>query len=58
LKLAFIVRDGFAFPIRLSCLQLKMSAGDRAMLRIVHDAANRAKNAGECGTNETSSHEQ
>ena len=28
------------------------------MLRIVNDAANRAKNTGECGTNETSSDEQ
>ena len=56
LKLALIVREGFAFPIRLLCLQLKMSAGNWAMLRIVNDAANSAKNAGECGTNGTSSY--
>jgi hypothetical protein len=34
-----------------------MSARNWAMLRIVHDATNRAKNAGECGTNETNSDE-
>ena len=58
LKFTFIVGDGFAFPIGLLPLQRNMGARDWAMLRIVNDAANRAKNAGECRTDGAESHEQ
>jgi len=43
------------FPIGTFGLQLKMSAGDGAMLRIVDDAAHGAENAGECRAGKTNS---
>jgi len=46
LKLAVVVGDGFAFPVGLFGLQQKMCAGNWAMLDIVNDAANGAKDSG------------
>jgi hypothetical protein len=45
-------------PVGLLGLQLKVSAGDRAMLHVMDNAANRAKNAGECRKGQESSEQQ
>jgi N-acetylmuramoyl-L-alanine amidase len=58
LKFPVIIAQRFAFPIGTFGLQLEMSAGDGAMLRIVYDAAHGAENAGECGTNKTGYYEK
>jgi len=53
LKFPVIVAQRFAFPTGILGLQLKVSAGDRAMLYIVDDAAHSAENAGERGADKT-----
>ncbi len=54
-KLAGIIRAGFQIELGGLCFQYNLNAGNRAVLRIVDDAAHRAEDRGKtrCGKRES-----